>query len=177
MTPSLGPSALDLDEALTHLALQRLAWAYCHGVDRGDLALVRSCYHDDAVDDHGGMFRGGPDEFVAFLAKAQRGVATRHTIESMLFLVDGERAQGELVNTAYHRVGDREVVLAGRYLDTYARRDGVWRISHRSLVLDHAHERQVSTHDGFIGRGVPHARPDTTDPVYTLALFAQARGL
>jgi len=32
------------------------------GTDRRDAALIRSCYHADAVDDHG-AFRGGPAEF------------------------------------------------------------------------------------------------------------------
>src|SRR3954469_886806 len=133
----LGPHALDLPEALAHLELQRLAWLYCHAVDRGDMTLLRSLYHDDAVDDHGEMFSGSADDYVSWLPRMLAGLdATRHTIDSMLFVVDDDRAQGELVNTAYHRTGDREVVIGGRYLDTYARRGGTWRILHRSLVMD-----------------------------------------
>jgi hypothetical protein len=175
---TLHPRALPVDEALTHLELQRLAWTYCHAVDRGDMVLLRSLYHDDAVDDHGGMFTGSPDEYVAWLPKALAAVdVVRHSIDSMLFLVDGDRAQGELVNTAYHRTGDHEVVIGGRYLDTYARRDGVWRILHRSLVTDHVEQRTAADPGGFIGKGVERGRKDATDPVYArLDLFAAARG-
>jgi hypothetical protein len=175
---TLRPRALPSDEALVHLELQRLAWAYCHAVDRGDLGLLRSLYHDDAVDDHGGMFRGSPDEYVAWLPRMLSGVdAIRHTIDSMLFLVDGDLAQGELVNTAYHRTGDREVVIGGRYLDTYQRRDGVWRILHRSLVTDWVQQRAASDAAGFIGKGVAWGTKDATDPVYErLELFAAQRG-
>ena len=30
---------------------------YCHAADRGDWDLARSCYHPDALDDHG-IFSG-----------------------------------------------------------------------------------------------------------------------
>jgi ketosteroid isomerase-like protein len=172
---ALGPHALDLDEALTQLELQRLAWLYCHAVDRGDMNLLRSLYHDDAVDDHGGMFRGSADEYVAWLPTMLAALeASRHTIESMLFVVDGDRAQGELVNTAYHRVGGREIVVGGRYLDRYARRDGVWRILHRSLVMDTVEDRPASEAAGFIGKGVDRGTPDGTDPVHArLDLFSR----
>ena len=176
---TLQPRSLTTDEALAHLELQRLAWTYCHAVDRGDLVLLRSLYHDAAVDDHGGMFKGSPDDYVAWLPKMLAAVdVVRHTIESMLFLVDGDRAQGELVNTAYHRTGDDEVVIGGRYLDTYERRDGVWRILHRSLVTDFVERRKASDAGGFVGMGVEHGRKDESDPLYgRLDLFARARGL
>ena len=169
----LGPHALDLPEALVHLELQRLAWLYCHAVDRGDMVLLRSLYHDDAIDDHGEMFSGSADDYVAWLPRMLAGLdATRHTIESMLFVVDGDRAQGQLVNTAYHRTGDREVIVGGRYLDTYARRDGVWRILHRSLVMDVFEQRTASESGGFIGKGVAWGSTGPDDPVFTrLDLF------
>ena len=163
----LGPAALDLDEALAQLELQRLAWLYCHAVDRGDMALLRSLYHDDAVDDHGEMFSGSADDYVAWLPRMLAGLdATRHTIDSMLFVVDGDVAQGQLVNTAYHRTGDREVIVGGRYLDHYARRDGVWRILHRSLVMDTFEQRTASPAGGFIGKGVSWGSSGPDDPVF-----------
>jgi hypothetical protein len=176
---TLRPRALTTDEALTHLELQRLAWTYCHAVDRGDLVLLRSLYHDNAVDDHGDMFRGSPDEYVTWLSRMLAAVdVLRHTSDSMLFLLDGDRAQGELVNTAYHRTGDDEVVIGGRYLDTYERRDGVWRILHRSLVTDYVEHRKATDAGGFVGQGVARGSKDERDPLYArLDLFAAARGV
>lgn len=174
---SLRPRALDDGDVRDRLALQHLAHAYCHAVDRGDMALLRSLYDDDAVDDHGEMFCGSADDYVVWLPRMLAGLeATRHEISGMLFLVDGDRAQGELVSTAYHRTKDgREVVLCGRYLDTYARRDGVWRILHRSLVMDSFTERQVQPAAGFIGKGVRWGSSGPDDPVYGLDLFASAQ--
>lgn len=174
----LGPHALTPDEALVHLELRRLADLYCHAVDRGDMVLLRSLYHDDAVDEHGAMFTGTADEYVAWLPRMLAGVdAIRHEISSALFVVDGSRAQGQLVNTAYHRTGDREVVIGGRYLDTYERRDGVWRIAHRSLVLDWVQQRTAAEQSGFIGKGVETGRIGPDDPVFArLDLFGPAAG-
>lgn len=174
--PTLGPHALTDAEARDHLELQRLAWLYCHAVDRGDMALLRTLYTDDGYDDHGGMFSGTADEYCAWLPRMLAAVGTiRHTIESMLFVIDGERAQGQLVNTAYHLLGDKVVVVGGRYLDTYARTPSGWRIRHRSLVMDWHDERPVTTGDGFIGQGVAAGAKDRSDPVYErLDLFREA---
>lgn len=170
----LGPHALTVDEALAQLELQRLAHLYCHAVDRGDMTLLRSLYHDDALDEHGGMFTGTADEYVAWLPKMLAGVdAIRHEITSMLFVIDGSRAQGQLVNNAYHRTGDIEVVIGGRYLDTYEKRDGVWRILHRSLALDFVQQGPAAEQSGFIGRGTAKGSIGPEDPVFArLDLFS-----
>lgn len=169
---TLGPHALDPAEALDHLELQRLAQLYCHAVDRGDMALLRSLYTDDGYDDHGGMFSGTADEYVAWLPAMLAGVdAIRHEVTGTLFVVDGDRAQGQLVNTAYHLMGGTEVVVGGRYLDTYRRTSEGWRIAHRSLVLDTFQQRPATPAEGFVGRGVPRATQDGTDPGYSLELF------
>lgn len=169
-----GVTPLSADDARVHLELQRLAYLYCHAVDRCDLVLLRSLYHDDAIDDHGEMFCGSPDEYVAWLPRMLAGLeAIRHTISNMVFHLDGETAQGELCSTAYHRVGGREIVIEGRYLDTYERRDGVWRILRRSLVMDAFSDRPVSEATGF--GGIPRGVVGAGDPVYALSLFAAAR--
>ncbi|MCU1592859.1 MAG: hypothetical protein JWO12_251 [Frankiales bacterium] len=176
---TLRPHAFSDAEAAANLELQRLAWAYCHAVDRGDLVLLRSLYHDDAIDDHGAMFCGSPDEYVAWLPQMLAALeATRHTMHNMLFLIDGDRAQGELVNTAYHRTREgREIILGGRYLDEYERRDGVWRIARRSLVLDTFEDRPAQVAGGFIGKGVERGAAGEADAVFgRLTLFAAQRG-
>ena len=38
-----------IDEA----AIKKVHLRYCRGIDRMDWDLIRSCYHPDAIDDHG----------------------------------------------------------------------------------------------------------------------------
>lgn len=181
-SPSLAPKAWTATEVADQFALQQLAWAYCHAIDRQDFALLRSLYHDDAIDDHGAMFIGGPDDYVAWLpSMLANWAATVHSIANMLFLIDGDDAEGELQTVAYHRTATapvREIVAGGRYLDRYQKRDGVWRFWRRSLVLDWFEDRPLIRGDGpAIDDGVETGKPGAGDAVYArLAMFAKSRG-
>lgn len=180
MSDTLEPRALDLQHLLDRAALERLVLSYCHGIDRSDLKLVRSLYHDDAVDDHGAMFCGSPDEYVAWLpGMLANWQATRHTVSNMLFLIEGDTAEGEHPTTAWHRTADgtRDLIAHGRYLDRYERRDGVWKFLRRNLVLDWMEERaNAPTLGGGVDDGVELGRGGADDPVYArLGLFGADR--
>lgn len=163
---------------LDQLALRDLVMRYCRGIDRRDFAAVRACYHDDAIDEHGAMFTGGPDAFVAWLADAMAPwECTIHGLTNSLFAVDGDRAEGEHYVTAFHRTrppGRRTYTVHGRYLDRYERRGGVWRIAHRSLVFDHGEVREVDE-AGFaqLSADAPHGTPDGADPSWRLLLLGR----
>lgn len=180
---TLEPHVVGMSEMLDKFALQQLAWTYCHAIDRGDLKLVRSLYHDDAIDDHGPMFSGSPDEYVAWLpSMLANWEITSHVISNMLFLIDGNQAEGELVVLAYHRTpapGSRELIARGRYLDRYEKRDGIWRFLRRSLVLDAMEERATPMSDGpSLDEGMEKGRLDAGDAYFTrLAMFDRQRGL
>ena len=180
-TATLWPHAVDMQEMLDKFALQQLVWTYCRGIDRRDYALVRSLYHDDAIDDHGPMFYGSPDEYVAWLPSMMANWdATSHIISNALFIVDGDRAEGELFVNAYHRTHPpeaRELIAGGRYLDQYEKRDGIWRFKQRSLVLDWMENRPVAQGKGpSIDDGVEMGKPGPEDASYTrLPLFAADR--
>lgn len=154
---------------LDNFALQQLVLSYCHGIDRRDLDLVRSTYHDDAIDDHGGMFKGSPDAFVAWLpSMLANWSATAHIIHNSLFLIDGDHAEGESWLTAYHRTADggREIIAHGRYIDACERRDGVWRFYRRALALDWAEEHDVQS--SALTEGAAMGQSSRDDPAYKL---------
>lgn len=89
---------------LDQIALRDLVMRCRRGCDRHDFALVRSLYHDDAIDDHGTMFRGDPDGFAAWLPKAMAPwEMTVHSVTNSRFVVDGNSAVGEYYVRAYHR--------------------------------------------------------------------------
>src|SRR5262249_21695589 len=111
--PSLRLDVVTLERMLDTFALQQLVLTYCHGTDRRDLDLLRATSHDAAIDDHGGMFKGSPDAFVAWLpSMLANWSATAHIIHNSLFLIDGDHAEGESWLTAYHRTADgtREII-------------------------------------------------------------------
>jgi hypothetical protein len=129
-----------LDLLLDKAELQELAVRYARAVDRGDRQLLLSVYHEDAVDHHGADFRGSPTEFADYVRNTTSIFeVTAHYILNSSYAISGDKADGELYFVAYHRTRQpesNEIIVAGRYLDRYERRSGVWKIAHRSLVWD-----------------------------------------
>ena len=126
-----------LRELLDKQALHELVLTYCRACDRRDLRLLCSLYHDDAIDDHGSMFKGLPGELYT-------------TADHRTPLPDA-----------------REIVIGGRYLDRYERRGGGWTLRHRSLALDWCRAEPVNpTAYGEFAAGAPRGRPDLQDPSY-----------
>lgn len=162
---------------LDRIALTDLVMRYCRGIDRRDFALVRSLYHDDAIDDHGKMFKGGPDAFARFLPEIMAPwEATIHSISNSVFAIEGDQAEGEHVVMAFHRTHPpdrREFTVWGRYLDRYERRDGVWKFAHRSLVFDHGRVTPVDEESfSLMGGDASHGRANRFDPSWQMPLLA-----
>ena len=163
---------------LDELAIRNLVMRYCRGCDRRDFALVRSLYHDDAIDEHGSMLRGGPDEFVAWLPQATAPwELTRHEIGNSLIVVGGNVAEGEHYVRAWHRTPPpdrREFTVHGRYLDRYERRDGLWKFLHRRLVFDHGEIREVDEAAiAALAADAPNGTSGRDDPSWMLELLSR----
>ena len=88
------------------------------------------------------MFHGTAKDFVPWvmdvLATMKR---TQHCICNMLIEVDGDRAFSETYFIAHHTLQNEKgddvfMIAAGRYLDRFERRNGVWKISHRQACYD-----------------------------------------
>lgn len=157
--------------------LRQLVMLYCRGCDRRDFALVRSLYHDDAIDDHGAMFKGTPDAFVAWLPEIMaKWQLTRHSISNSLFAVSGDKAEGEHYVEAWHSTGGdraREFIAYGRYLDRYEKRQGIWKFAHRQLVFDHGFIREIDVMSlQRMGEGVQAGRIDRQDPSWSYELLS-----
>lgn len=124
-------------------ALAELVALYCRAVDRRDFSLLRRLYHPEAIHDHGGLFRGTREEFLAFLARSMDDVVTHHFVGNTLFALDGDRAEGEVYTINTHVIGTterRDYIAGGRYLDQYLRHEGAWVFMHRRRLIDWAHE-------------------------------------
>ncbi len=162
-----------LQEMIDEFHLRKLVHAYCRAVDRGDVEQLRDLYHHDAVDAHGGFSAGSADEFVDHLIAARPYIRSmQHNITTVNFAISGDAAEGEIYTIAAQTLAGRDrdvdVVVGGRYLDKYEKRDGVWKLSERTIVTDWAHVNDPSAVDLShpITRDTLQGAPDATDPSY-----------
>jgi ketosteroid isomerase-like protein len=128
-------------------------YRYCRGLDRLDEPTLRAVYHPDAVEDRGeGVFVGSAHEMASRAIEQLRTAyaASQHFIGNVLIDLEGDVAFAESYFQAYHRYADRtgkpptELIMAGRYLDRFERRQGVWKIAHRKMVNDWSRTQPVS---------------------------------
>ncbi|NJO32961.1 MAG: nuclear transport factor 2 family protein [Rhodospirillales bacterium] len=131
-----------LEELVDRQEIAELSYKYARAQDRLDGALQRSVFHDDAWTDYG-YFKGDADGFVAFAQDVlRRNEVTQHLLGQMDIQINGATAYGEIYNHAFHRMTREgalvDLIVAGRYIDRYEKRDGVWKIAYRSEIVDWA---------------------------------------
>lgn len=131
-------------------AIQDLAALYMRGLDRLDGTLLAAQFWPDARCEYG-IFSGSPADFAAFCMAALGDHARNHHMlgQHLIDFTSAEEAFGEVYYQAYHRVFDesgspRDLFIAGRYVDRYARRGGVWKIAYRSELVDWLRDEPAS---------------------------------
>jgi ketosteroid isomerase-like protein len=167
------PEAMsELETLLAERAIDRALKSYCRGVDRRDAELVRSVYHDDAIEDHGGAYVGGPDGYVEWLIRRVRYfVGTTHNLHNVLIDIHGDEANVESYCTAHHVAaadnGELTVdTFVCRYIDRFENRPGIgWRIAHR-IVVREWRMRQPLLPEAKQPPGFALPRHDRTDLCY-----------
>jgi hypothetical protein len=132
----------ELQRLKDHDEIRRLMYRYARGVDRSDLSLLRSVYHDGGTDHHG-HFDGPGAEFASRLVERDTAVGTAvgdHHITNILIELDGDEAHVETYFLAFHPHrdnGSTELgVISGRYLDVLEKRAGRWGIRRREVISD-----------------------------------------
>ncbi len=166
-----------IEVAADRAAIYAVLVRYCRGIDRRDLALVRSCYHDDAYDDHG-AYAGSLDGFLDFVACEvhARFRTTMHKLGQALIEIEGDEALAESYAICHHVATEREsegsvgrdvddFVMGIRYLDRFERREGEWRIARRELRWEWVRTDALEALDPTWTLG----RTDAGDPVFTFA--------
>lgn len=161
--------------------IRDVVYRYCRSIDRCDFDLLRTCYHPDATDDHGD-FRGGLDDFVAYVQRSlARYERTMHFIGNLLVEPEGDRARAESYLVAYHRLAasrtkpDRDFVAGLRYVDDFERRAGEWRIAARVCVFEWSRVDHVAP-GGWMPDGTAAiGRRDHTDPVFAPSISVWSR--
>lgn len=150
---------------------------YARGVDRGDGPMLKSCYHPDAIEEHGGRYTGNAHEYVdGAIPRILRMDAMQHMLGNSHFdFVTDDLAYVETYLVTLARVavdgGTLDTFTGGRLIDRFERRDGSWRIAHRRTIFDW--NRDTPMRQGWVGGmfvpGTPGMRVGVkggTDPSY-----------
>jgi hypothetical protein len=115
---------------------------YCRGVDRCDRDLIASCYHPDAVDDHGNWQVTGATAAQHIFELVKPGLdAAMHFLGNVRIEVENDTtafAESYVLAFRAFRRGERPFTRtrAVRFIDRFSRRDGEWRISERVVADD-----------------------------------------
>lgn len=174
----------DLRAMVDKQKITDLVYAYCKAADRCDTDLMRTLYHEDAIDEHGVFFSGLAKDFIDKLPEIEAPMdILHHNITTINIKLDGDYAEGEIYMIAMHsgRIEDRkfDLLVGGRYFDKYEKRDGVWKISHRAIVADWAHydEPSIIALDNPMIEGALIGKRGAHDPSYSFfKLFRHGAG-
>ncbi len=158
-----------LRELADRQAITDLIYRYCRSVDRLDIALGRSIFHEDGYADYGAdVYQGNGRDVIDRICKQhQQLINHSHNVTNILIELDGERAASETYVVAALRMrrDDKllQIDLWGRYVDQWSKRDGRWGIDRRISIRDFDEMRAVTPmyeHE----RG----KRDPSDPSYAI---------
>ncbi len=167
----------DLAALMAKDQIRDLAMLYARGVDRQDVALLRTLYTTDGWDKHGSYFDGPADKFCDFLAASlpHMHVGAHNICQHLIALdpADHTRAEGEVYCIAWHMVPGKDGGLAHdvqavRYIDQYRHEGGRWKFARRELSFD----MKLLLPDEFAG-AKPDPLADASYGALSLPLFGR----
>jgi hypothetical protein len=129
-------------------AITDLIYRYCRAVDRIDVELGYSVWHEDGLAEYEGFYSGTGRGLIDKVCAQHRALLSHsHQISNILITLDGERAGSESYITATLRIADgerlRQIVVWSRYVDRWSRREGRWGIDKRLTIRDFDEIREV----------------------------------
>lgn len=130
--------------------LRRTADLYAQGADRRDKILWQAVLAEDCEIEGPGFSIAGRDANLGSIdAIGQMFRATVHRVHNQVATVSGDEAAGETYCTADHLLKDADSVLVWtiRYQDRWRREEGVWRFTHRKLIVEWEEVRAVTVKD------------------------------
>jgi len=130
------------------IAIEQLLNGYCHKLDRGDVAGVVALFSDDAVlipEYEGDERHAGREAVEAWYTKYTQATGAavtglRHKISTAMIDVDGTNATAVCyldADSVDRETGTRSLA-GGRYEDRLVKKDGVWLLCERRIVVDYA---------------------------------------
>ena len=145
------------EEAADRLAIRELVETYAHCADRrdakGQMALFTTDTHFvvymNAKEPKPSQELHSREALAPVFADLNQYDATTHFVgQSTIFTLEANRGTGEaycLAHLVFMKDEKRSLMLASlRYLDTFAKTDGVWLFAERLLYVDWLEERNLS---------------------------------
>jgi hypothetical protein len=164
----------EVQALLDKQAIRDLIYTYCRAVDRIDIPLGHSIWHEDGYADYGADYYQGPGKGVIdTICRHHDGLTSHsHQVTNILIELNGDRAGSESYVSGTMRL-EREgktlhMGVWARYLDAWERRDGKWGLARREVVFDHEEIREVTP----MGRALRFTR-DRSDPSYAFLTGGQ----
>jgi len=161
---------------------------WCRAVDRCDWETIRDVFHPDGHDDHG-IYKGGVDGLIDWLSERHKTISrSMHLIGNMLIeFADDDNALVETYSFAFQRystggaetrkaiaggadLGDQEfdMLMSGRYVDHFQKRDGRWRVLKRHVLFDNSQMLPVPANSPKLGSDWFVSARDKSDPIWDL---------
>jgi hypothetical protein len=149
--------AISPAEAADRLAIRELVEAYAYCADRRDAEGQMSLFtpdthfvvYMDAKSPTPSQELHSREALAPVFADLNKYHATMHFVgQSTILSIANNRATGQAYCLAHHLTVDRDqrrlMIAALRYLDTFAKVDGVWLFAERQLYVDWLEERSLS---------------------------------
>lgn len=157
-----------LEELEARTAIEDCLKRFARAVDRQDWKAAREGYHDGAFDDHG-FFKGPPDPFLAHVAKLHetQNHSMHFNTNVLIEFQSRERAFVETYVLVLQRFADKRVTASARYLDRFEKRNGEWKVVHRTLVFGDMVPEPLKEPVRF-PEGFTEQKHGMDDPLYTL---------
>jgi hypothetical protein len=123
-------------------AIREMIYRYCRALDRSDVVLGYSVFHEDSEADYGPIYSGSGRGFIDFSLGSTKGLncSTHHQVSNITIQLDGDRASSEayVLSTFRMLMGEQQMQSQSwaRYIDQWSCRAGEWRISKRLAITD-----------------------------------------
>ena len=134
-----------LEAMLAKDEIRDVMMMYARGIDRADGPLLKSCYHPDAVEEHGSTYSGPAHAYVdGAIGRLMKMCMLAHYVCNISIELQGDTAYVESYLLMFARFAkdgqDHDTFTGGRIVDRFERRDGAWKIAHRKMAFDWNHD-------------------------------------
>jgi hypothetical protein len=145
-----SPPPDEITRLIDRRAIEDVLLRYSRAVDRADVELLRECYHDDATEDHGGVFSGTARDYIAQIAPLlPRAGIVNHLATNVLVEFDSPvlaRVEAYLLTFArMKKDGEKfDTLTLARSVDRFEKRGGRWAIAARRMCWEWHHEMPMN---------------------------------